>query len=122
MIEGGLGDDFVITGDSAATYLVSGASGNDTISAGEGSDFYLVGDSGVFTCEGRITASAGNDVIDGGTGDDGPFIGGHNPVCGVPTGRSGNEGSSGAMGTINSMVTATPTRATPCSTQARGKD
>ena len=30
-------------------------------------------------------------MIDGGAGDDGAIIGDHNPVCGVPSGRSGND-------------------------------
>ena len=38
-----------------------------------------------------ITADGANDVIRGGAGDDGPLIGDHNPVCGVPSGHSGND-------------------------------
>lgn len=62
-VDGGAGDDVIVTGDDADTIL--GGSGNDIIDAGVDAD---VVDGG--TGDDTIVGGEGSDTIDGGTGDD----------------------------------------------------
>ena len=78
-------------GDNNTGFLVSGDGGNDTITGGPGNDGFLFGDHGAFFCEGIITGDGGDDVLSGGLGSDAPIVGDHDPVCGIPSGSSGDD-------------------------------
>jgi Ca2+-binding RTX toxin-like protein len=90
-----------IAGDNSTGFLVSGDGGNDTITGGPGNDGFLIGDHGAFFCEGIITGDGGDDVLSGGPGSDAPIVGDHDPVCGIPSGSSGDDtlfGDAGELG------------------------
>ena len=75
-VDGGDGNDIIITGDDADTIL--GGDGNDTIDAGIDADTIDGGDG-----DDRIVGGEGSDVIDGGDGDDTIFAG-IDPALGLP--------------------------------------
>ena len=75
-VDGGDGDDTIITGDDADTIL--GGAGNDTIDAGIDADTV---DGGVG--DDRIVGGEGSDTIDGGDGDD-TIYAGIDPDLGLP--------------------------------------
>jgi Ca2+-binding RTX toxin-like protein len=39
----------------------------------------------------RWTGDGGDDVVRGGAANDAPIVGDHDPVCGIPTGESGDD-------------------------------
>ncbi|MEL7212159.1 MAG: Hint domain-containing protein [Pseudomonadota bacterium] len=75
-VDGGAGNDTIITGDDADTIL--GGDGNDTIDAGIDADTIDGGDG-----DDRIVGGEGSDTIDGGDGDD-TIYAGLDPDLGLP--------------------------------------
>ncbi|WP_370634872.1 Hint domain-containing protein [Cognatishimia sp. MH4019] len=75
-VDGGAGNDTIITGDDADTIL--GGDGNDTIDAGIDADT-IDGGAG----DDRIVGGEGSDIIDGGDGDD-TIYAGIDPDLGLP--------------------------------------
>lgn len=90
-IDSGPGSEIFVVGDSGASSLVSGPPGDDTITGADGDDSYLVGDDATLACAATISGAGGDDTLRGASGNDTIVIGDHNPVCGTPSGDSGDD-------------------------------